>query len=330
MSKYKPSNWHLLIIVAVILSNLSCAKSTKQNNNEYGVLVLAHGSNNDSWDNSIHEVIKSVEDTYPTQVAFGMADPSTMQPAIDSLEQSGVKKIVVVQLFISSHSPIIRQNEYLLGLRDSLADAPMLMMHHTMVSKDELTNVETNSAHAEHGMDHNSDGDTELKQLNINAKILLTDPLDDHALVAGILLDRINALSHNPAKETILIVAHGPNGEQDNQNWVKSMENLANQIEIQAKEKNEYFKNIEYFTVRDDADADVYEKAKQHFRNAVIDANKDGEAIVIPLLLAQGGVEARYVKRLEGLTYKWSGETLLPHANISKFVELAVHNAINN
>lgn len=322
MSRFKPSNWHLLIIAAVILSSLSCTKSTSQKSKDYGVLVLAHGSNDDSWNNSIHEVIKSVEDTYPTQVAFGMANPTTMQPAIDSLEQSGVKKIIVVQLFVSSYSPIIRQNEYLLGLRDSLADAPMLMMNHGMMSRNESSNHEAQSAPSNHDM--------KLNQLDIDAEIILTNPLDDHALIADILLDRINTLSKNSNEETILIVAHGPNGEQDNENWVKSMESLAHQIDAKANAANNNFKNIDYFTVRDDANPEIYDQAKEHFRNAVIEANKDGEAIVIPLLLAQGGVEARYVKRLEGLTYKWSGETLLPHPNIAKFVELAVENAINS
>lgn len=322
MSTFKPSNWHLLILAAVILSSFSCTKSTTQKNNDYGVLVLAHGSRDDAWDNSIHEVIKSVEESYPTQVAFGMANPTTMQPAIDSLEQSGVKKIVVVQLFVSSHSPIIRQNEYLLGIRDSLADAPMLMMHHMMPSKDESNDMGAEMSHSKE--------DKKLNQLDINADIILTDPLDDHELVAGILMDRINALSKNPAKETILIVAHGPNSEQDNQNWVKSMESLAQQIDATASEENKSFKNIDYFTVRDDANPEIYEQAKEHFRNAVIEANKDGEAIVIPLLMAQGGVEARYVKRLEGLSYVWSGETLLPHANMAKFVESAVEKAVNS
>ena len=316
------SKYWCFIIIAVAVSSLNCTNSPTKNSKDYGVLVLAHGSSNDSWDNSIHEVIKSVEDTYPTQVAFGMANPKTMQPAIDSLEQSGVKKIIVVQLFVSSYSPIIRQNEYLLGIRDSLADAPMLMMFHQMANKEESSDEGAESSH--------SKKDMKLNQLDINAEVILTDPLDDHELVADILMDRINTLSENPAKETILIVAHGPNSEQDNENWVKSMESLANQIDAKTDDATEKFKDIDYFTVRDDADPEVYEQAKQHFRNAVNEANKDGEAIVIPLLLAQGGVEARYVKRLEGLTYKWNGETLLPHANIAKFVELAVQNAIDS
>lgn len=320
MSTFKPSNWHLLILAAVILSSFSCTKSTNQNNNDYGVLVLAHGSRDDAWDNSIHEVIKSVEESYPTQVAFGMANPMTMQPAIDSLEQSGVNKIVVVQLFVSSYSPIIRQNEYLLGIRDTLADPPM-MMHLMMANRGDSSN--------ESSMSHSKD-DMKLEQLDINAEIILTEPLDDHPLVGEILMDRINALSKEPSKETILIVAHGPSGEQDNENWVSTMESLAQQIEATASEGKKNFKKIDYFTVRDDANPEIYEQAKEHFRSAVIEANKDGEAIVIPLLMAQGGVEARYVKRLEGLSYVWSGETLLPHTNIATFVDSAVEQAVNS
>jgi len=44
--------------------------------------------------------------------------------------------------------------------------------------------------------------------------------------------------------------------------------------------------------VRDDTYA-IYEQAKEQFSTLVSQAGKDGDVIVIPLLLSQGGVEAR-------------------------------------
>ncbi len=167
-----------------------------------------------------------------------------------------------------------------------------------------------------------------LKPLNYKSEIILTKPLDDHSLVAEIIFDRISELSVNPKNETILIVAHGPNKEQDNKNWIKTIDSLVNQIRTIQLNKGEKFKQLFGLTVRDDANHAIYEQAKEQFRTLVSQSGKDGDVIVIPLLLSQGGVEARYVKRLEGLNYKWSGKTLLPHPNITKFIQASVENAL--
>lgn len=276
------------------------------------MLVLAHGSMDKTWNSSIVEVTTPLKEDYHVEIAWGMANAMNMQPAITKLEDKGVNTIVAVQLFVSSYSPIIRQNEYLLGLRESLADAPMPMMVHDMENHRMTMKMPEN-----------------LQPLEINADLILTKPLDNHPLVAEILLDRIEELSINPSKETVLLVAHGPNSESDNDKWVETSNSLAEQIKELQKANGMAFKNIISLTVRDDADEEVHEKARQEFRQKVIDANKTGEAIVIPLLLSQGGVEKKYLSRLEGLNYKWNGETLLPHYNIARFIRLSVEEALN-
>lgn len=278
---------------------------------EIGVLLLAHGSMDKEWNNSIMEVTSPLNDDYHVEIAWGMSNALNMQPAIEKLENKGVETIVAVQLFVSSYSPIIRQNEYLLGLRDSLADAPMPMMIHDMENHRMTMKMPEN-----------------LQPLNIKADIILTKPLDDHPLVAEILMDRIEKLSVNPSKETVLLVAHGPNSESDNNMWVKTSNSLAEQIKVLQDKNGPAFSDIISLTVRDDADEATHEKAKQEFRQHVIKADENGDAIVIPLLLSQGGVEKKYISRLEGLNYKWTGEALLPHYNIARFIRLSVEEAL--
>jgi len=293
-----------------------------------GVLLLAHGGSN-SWNETIRNATQTIEQNYIVEVAFGMANPISIQQGINNLESQGVTKIVVVPLFISSYSPIIRQNEYLLGLRDTLADPPMIMMYRGSENNDTSDGQTHNSmtTNTPHSMS-NAVKNSELEPLDFKSEIILTKPLDDHPLVAEIIFDRISDLSVNPGNETILIVAHGPSNEQDNKNWVKIIDNLADQIRTIQSENGSNFKQIFGLTVRDDADPAIYEQAKEQLRTLVSQAGKDGEVIVIPLLLSKGGVEAKYVKRLEGLNYKWSGKTLLPHQNITKFIEVSVENAL--
>ena len=306
----------ILFFALLILFSQSVFAGTNPSSTDtnIGIMILAHGSmgGNQTWNTLVKEVSAPLSDSYPIEVAFGMANAPNMQKAIDKLEAQGVNKIVVVQLFISSHSPIIRQNEYLLGLRDELADPAMPMMLHDHATGRMKVEIPEN-----------------LQPLDINSEILLTPPLDDHPLVAEIVLDRIQTLSTNPAKETVLIVAHGPNSPVDNEMWLKEIESIGKQIKAELAGRGIAYKDIIAHTVRDDADEETHEQARLEFRKYVEDADADGTAIVIPLLLSKGGVEKKYLTRLEGLNFKWSGETLLPHYNISHFIQQSVEEALN-
>ena len=311
---------------------MACTNSESTNPPKTGVLVLAHGSADPTWNNTVTDVTASLAEQYPLEIAFGMANPYSMQPAIDSLEAENVDQIVVVPLFVSSFSPIIRQNEFLLGLRDSLADAPMPPMAHEMTDEMKSMMAEDMS-HKKMTMDHSGhdmhDSEFTLEPLDINSKIIFTEPLDDHPLIGEILYERVEAVSKNPSTETILLVAHGPVKDSDNEKWVSTLENLGEQIRRhQAEHGKEDFYKIISLTVRDDASEEVYDAAKQEFRSFVKEAGEYGEAIVIPVLLSKGGVERRYLTRLEGLDYVWGGETILPHKNVATFLEQSVSKAL--
>lgn len=309
----------LTVVATASLIWSQCSPATNSANKEIGVLVLAHGSRDTTWNNSVRDAVAPLRDDYSVEIAYGMANPYNMQPAIDSLEAKEVDQIVVVPLFVSSHSPIHRQNQYLLGLRDSLADAPMQPMAHEMTPE------------MMEKMEHqNHDGHEDaIKPLQIRSDIRMATPLDDHPLVADILMDRIASVSDDPAQETILLVAHGPVKDSDNDQWLATSDRLAEQIRKLREEQGlEPLKEIISLTVRDDAGDDVYEQAKMEFRQLVEKADAEGEAIVIPLLLSKGGVERRYLTRLEGLNYTWGGEALLPHENITKFIRESVKTAV--
>ena len=295
----KTLNFLKTILIGYIILSFSYTNAQ----DKVGVLVIAHGGST-TWNEIVLQTIEPLKNNYNVEVAFGMANPKTMQEGINKLETQGVTQIVITQLFISSFSSIIRQNEYLLKLRKELADKPMLM---------------DNPSHINEKMG--------LHPLNFNTKIYLTEPLNDHPLITEILANRISELSNSPKNETVIIVAHGPNGEKDNKNWIKKMENIADQLREKFKGENS-FKNIFCMTVRDDAPKEIYKIAKENLRNIVNQASKNGRVIVVPLLLSQGGVENGIVKRLKGLNYAWSGKTLLPDANITKFIRVSVENAL--
>lgn len=314
----------LILVTLLGLSHLTFAASVEK----IGVLILAHGGD-PSWNQMVLDATQSIGEKYPVEVAFGMALPRTLQEGIDKLESQGVNKIVVVPLFISSHSFIIRQTEYLLGLRDELADPPLVMDHGTGGHHgSHHANGHHEMTHGSgHGQQHEPNSDP-LPQLRISSEIIMTRALDDHAIVADILYRRIMDMSVNPAQEIVIIVGHGPNSEQDNACWVEAMTHLADRVRQLQKDKGSDFRFVYALTVRDDADPAIYNQAKEQLRSLVSQAGKQGDVLVVPLLLSKGGVEQGIVRRLEGLNYKWTGDVLLPDEGIVKFIEGSVEEAV--
>lgn len=331
----------LILFLALVFIGSTVFASNDPDIDDVGVLVLAHGGDS-LWNATIENAVAPLKDDYTVQVAFGMANPTSMQKGIDILEEKGVKNIVVIQLFVSSYSMIIRQNEYLLGFRDTLADPPLLMMHghggghghgqgghHGMKEKDQSAHHEMKKESHGHHMMMENNKDIDLPQLNIKAHVLLAKPLNDDPHVVNILIDRIKELSKHPEKETVILVAHGPNDKMDNMMWMNTLHNISTQVQSAFGVDN--FKKVTYLTLRDDASEHIYNAAKQHFRNVVKKANLDnGSALIVPVLMSNGGIEDRLEKRLHGLDYVWTSHTLLPDERITDFIESSVEEALEH
>lgn len=296
---------------------MSISDTTDRSN--LGILIMAHGGGT-TWNSMVKDAAKPLIAKYPVEFAWGMANFVSLQKAVHQLEEKKIDRIIVVPLFISKHSPILRQAEYLLGLREQLTDAPMPVMHYTD-EFEEISGVELDESHRMHNMLF----PPTLNQIEIHTPVQFTDALDDHPIVAAILRDRILTLSEDPAKETVVLAAHGPNDEEDNTGWVQSMESLAAQVQQKQKEEASIFRNIMALTVRDDAPEAIHEQAKQNLRAIVRQGNISGEVIVIPVFLSPGGREKSVAQRLEGLDFKWSGETLLPDDRLTQFLVNSVN-----
>ncbi|MGQ3685162.1 MAG: sirohydrochlorin chelatase [Candidatus Loosdrechtia sp.] len=263
-----------------------------------GILILAHGIHNHGygeqvldaiprWNAEVLEAVKPLKRKYPLEVAFGMADPETIEDAVRKLEHKNITNVIAVPLFISSHSPIIDNSRYILGLQEELSPASTVKS---------------------------------LPRLKSKMRFTMTEALDDNPLVAEILLERARVLSIYPGQETVILVGHGPNDENTNKLWLNDIEKLASFV----REKGG-FKEAKAATWRSDAPPSVKEKAAQELRKMV---ERDGRVIVIPHLLASGGVEGEITEILKGLSYIYNGKTLLPHQNITKWIEIQVEKEI--
>jgi sirohydrochlorin ferrochelatase len=146
--------------------------------------------------------------------------------------------------------------------------------------------------------------------------IVLAPALDADPFVSRVLLDRAKALSREPAKETVILVAHGPVDDGAVKNWDKDLSIHAGTIV-----KAGGFRAAQWALLRDDAAPEVRAAAVAALRAKVEAAGKDGgRAIVVPVLIARGGIEDKIPRDLKGLEFSWSGDALLPHAGFDRWV----------
>jgi hypothetical protein len=249
---------------------------------------MAHGGSPE-WNQAVSAAVAPLRERIPTAIALGMADPVTLQEALDSLSERGAQRIAVVRLFLSGAS-FLHQTEFLFGLRPDPPPDPMM-------------------SHGDGDMGH---GAAELRPLRHSADILLgMDGLGESDIAARVLQDRVRtALGAAPGPARILLLAHGMATESENDKVVRDMSVVA------AALRADGLSDVEVATLREDWPE---ERAPAEARIRAWVAGSDGThtTLVVPFRLFGFGP---YAEVLEGLTYRTT-EGLLPHALITEWIE---------
>jgi len=220
----------LIVTVAIVVYYKSMVTPIQLPQNtvvkEKGIIVLAHGGN-PRWDNEVRRASMQLAEMYPTRVVFGMAQAEKIQEAVTALEVLEVKRIVVIPLFISSHSELFRQIEYVLGLRAHPDRDFVEGMERAMknplgfiwgkVSWDNIPYA-LEMIRSHHGSKHSEE------RISTDTPMVLLPALNNSSLIGDILEERTLELSTNPSKETVIIVAHGPIRDDDDALWLADME----------------------------------------------------------------------------------------------------------
>lgn len=277
-----------------MLSSLLILASIAAASAPYGVLLLAHGGNED-WNKTVMDLRRSLPGR-PVEVAFGMADPKTIQEAVDALERQKAAKIVAIPLFINSSSEVMDQTRYVLGIEAKPSEV--------------MRQAAARMPHGHHGHHMFS-----MERVKSALPLSLTPALDDHPAVARVLLERAKALSRDPQRESVVLVGHGPVDEKALRAWERALRSLAESVRAQGG-----FRSVKFGTLRDDSPPAVKAKAEKELRTLVEEGRRSGEVIVIPYLIARGGIEQKVAKALKGLRYKWDARTLLPHESIAHWL----------
>ena len=256
----------------------------------FGVLLLGEAGDQ-NWKSAVSDICAKLGAKFPLEFAGGEADSKAMQAGLDRLQALGVKKIVAVPLFLSSISGMMDQDRYLFGIRKE-------------PSKDFLD------------APHSLGRDLPLARLQSRVPLVLTKALDDHPLFVDILASRAKALSRDPAKEALLLVAASPGSAKGEKEWLDNEALVAERVRQKAG-----FRAAGVAELRPDLPQDEREKAESSLRALAKQLGRGTGLIVVPLELVPGYVQLRLERALDGVFYRHDGKTVFPDSRIARWVE---------
>ena len=154
------------------------------------------------------------------------------------------------------------------------------------------------------------------------AKLRLAPAMDAAPQVARVLAARARALVDDPSSRALLIVGHGPNSAEDYAAWMKNLRVVADSVRAISE-----FRDVRVELVRDDAPAEVRAEAVRRTRELIElqYALTRKPVIVVPVLVSKGSINrSKLPKDLAGLPIVYSGEPLLPHPEMARWIEARV------
>ncbi len=251
---------------------------------EQGLLLLMHGFR-ERGDAAFKEEMQPMATIFPTAMAAGMSMMMSdhIRWGVKDLEAAGVKTIVVVPIVSTKYNTMMRQWQYIFGQYDEASYAT-------------------------------------VPQVQTSAQILIANPPGDNPLVAEILLDHAMDISEDPANEVVIIAAHGPSFEEDNQKVLAELATLAKIVREDGD-----FANVEAITLQDDAPKSIRDRNVAKLRAMVEGAQADGkQVLVVTNLIGTRTIQAKLREDLKGLDFKFNKNGIAGHSNFMKWMGEAV------
>ena len=246
---------------------------------DQGLLLLMHGFK--ASDKQFKDQMDSMARIFPTAIAPGMSMMMSdhIQWGIKDLEAAGAKTIVVVPVVSTRYNTMMRQWEYIFGEQDEPTYAT-------------------------------------VPRVESNAQILIAEPPGDDPLIAEIMLDFALQISQDPANEVVIIAAHGPTFEFDNEKVLEELNNLA-----QIVDEDGDFAAVKAITLQDDAPPEIRDRNVAKLRAMVEGANADGkQVLVVTNLIGTRTIQSKLRADLEGLDYKFNKNGIVKHTNFMKWM----------
>jgi sirohydrochlorin cobaltochelatase len=281
-----------LLSSAVVVGAEVAAQAPSPSRAPVGTIVVAHGGDS-LWNSYVIDAAKAAHTGGPVEVAFLMgaaANAAPFQTLVAKLERQGASAIAIVPLLVSSHSGHYDQVRHLAGDTVRLDET---MQHHLRMAGHEPART--------------------------SLSIYVAPALDRSAALTSVLTDRALAMTANARERAVLIVGHGPNSAEDYAAWMANLRVVADSVRRRGG-----FRDVRVELVRDDAPAAVRAEAVLRTRELVeLQYLATGKTvIVLPLLVSRGTISRdKLPNDLKGLPIEYSGDPLLPHPAIVRWIE---------
>jgi len=252
-----------------------------------GILIVDHGSSDPKRAEAVRELAGQVNQMFssmPIAVAFAenAAEEETIPGGIGKLLDQGARRIIAVTLFTGNTIDHEEAREEIYSALQSINQTKILM----------------------------------TAPLHEGTRAEVTGPIDDHLLIADLILDRAREVSSDESNETLILALWGSSTYfEESEIQARS---LIEKIKAGSEFKDVRFGFMEY-------------QGSPNIREVVEKAQ--GEAAIVVTVNSMG---TRYVddliaERLEGLNYTYNGkgfygysENLDPHPNIARWIEYKV------
>lgn len=283
------SDEEIVLSMRMMSSNYEWYISDQDVSGKTGVLILLHGFG-DRGDMVFKEQMQEYAEVMPTAMSMGMSMMMSdhIQLGLDDLVAAGAERIVVIPIVSTEYNTMIRQWQYIFGEYDepSYASVPK---------------VET------------------------DAEVIFASPPGDDPLVAEILLDYAEEISEDPAKEVIIIAAHGPSLAADNKQQLAMMDSLAHIVQEDGG-----FAAVKAATLQDDAPPEIRDANVVKLRGMVEDATADGkQVIIVTSLIGARTIQKKLRKDLQGLDYRFNAKGLIQHELFLDWIGETVRNELS-
>lgn len=282
----------LTLALAATLTLVPAALGAQQ---DTGTLIIAHGGGAE-WNAQVEYIAGLVRTGGPVEVSYLMgpgAKTHRFQDAAARLAAAGARRIVVVPVLMSSHSGHYEQIRWLAGETDALDEN---MMHHLHMSG--------------------------IERADTDVPIRVAKAIDDSPEVARVLAERALALAEDPARQALFIVGHGPNSSEDYAAWMSNLRPIADSVRAVTG-----FADVKVGLVQDDAPAAVRAEAVRRVREIIeLQHQVTGrDVVVVPALISRGQISLEKIPAdLAGLPIVYSGDALLPHDGLARWIEARV------
>jgi sirohydrochlorin ferrochelatase len=262
-----------------------------------GTIVVAHGGGSD-WNALVAQAVAEVRTGGPVTVSFLMgpgAAQHRFQDAARMAVEAGATRLVVVPLLVSSRSGHYEQIRYLTRAIDTLSAD---MQHHLQVAG--------------------------VQRPDPSVPMVLTPAIDADPAIVPVFVDRATALADLPAEQAVFLIGHGPAQPDDYAMWMADFRKLS------AAVGRAGFLDVKAGLLWDDSPAPVRAEAVQRIREIIALQHKatGQDVVVVPVLISRGRVSDEKIPAdLRGLPVAYSGEGLLPHPAVARWIEQRVTEA---